>query len=134
MVGVLILTHGPLAEELLAAATTISGVESDNVHALSLAWDISAEEALEIVRAASERVATDEGLLILTDMYGGTPHNVARRLAVPGSLEVVTGVNLPMVLRLCCSDRRERELPGLAEWISAKGRSSIGRSGSEPSK
>lgn len=134
MVGVLILTHGPLADELLDAATTISGARSDNVHALSLAWDTSPDEALEIVRAASQRIATEQGVLILTDMYGGTPHNVARRLSQPGRVEVVTGVNLPMVVRLCCSDRRERQLPALAEWISAKGRASICRTEDESSK
>lgn len=127
MVGVLILTHGPLADELLAAATMINGGGNPNVQAVSLEWDTPPEEALAILRAACEQVDGEDGVLILTDMYGGTPHNVARQLASPGRVEVVTGVNLPMVLRLCCSDQRPRDLPSLAEWISAKGQRSITR-------
>lgn len=127
MVGVLILTHGPLADELLAAATTINGGRNPNVQAVSLEWDTPPEKALAILRTACERIDGEEGVLILTDMYGGTPHNVARQLASPGRVEVVTGVNLPMVLRLCCSDQRDRDLSSLAEWISAKGQSSITR-------
>lgn len=127
MVGVLILTHGPLAAEFLEAATTINGAEAVGVQALCLDWDIEPEQALEAVRRACEETAGEDGLLILTDVYGGTPHNVARQLADPGSIELVSGVNLPMVIRLCCRSD-ERPLGELVEWISSKGRASISHS------
>lgn len=128
MVGVLILTHGPLAEELLEAATTISGAAASGVAALCLDWDVEPEQALEQVRRAGEKIAGDDGLLILTDMFGGTPHNVARQLVAPGSVELLSGVNLPMVVRLCCASREELSLTELSDWIIDKGRNSICRS------
>lgn len=128
MVGVLILTHGPMAGELLEAATTIKGSAAEGVRALCLDWDAQPEVAAEALRQACDEAAGDDGLLILTDMFGGTPHNVARQLTVPGSVELVSGVNLPMVVRLCCRSREEGSLTELADWIIAKGQRSICRS------
>lgn len=125
MVGVLILTHGPLADELVAAAETINGQESCGVKSLCLDWDVEPEEALELVRRSCEEAAGEGGLLILTDLRGGTPYNVARRLVGDGSVALVSGVNLPMVVRLCCSRREKRPLAELADWITAKGKTSI---------
>ena len=127
MASVLILSHGPLADQLLQTASTINGEEAPDVAALSLSWDDGPEEALEKTRQACEKLDTTDGLLILTDMYGGTPHNIARQLAEPGRVEVVTGANLPMVLRLCCRSRDERSLGELTDWIMQKGHSSICR-------
>lgn len=130
MVEILILSHGGLAEELLRAAETINGTSS-GVKTLCLDWEDSLEEALDKTRRACHEMTGPEGLLILTDMFGGTPHNVARQLAEPGRIEVVTGANLPMVVRLCCRDRDDRPLAELAEWIGAKGRRSIRRATAE---
>ena len=66
-----------------------------------------------------------DGLLILTDIYGGTPNNVALTLRQPGRVEVVSGVNLPMVVRLGCGAESERSLEEIAEWIGSKARASI---------
>ncbi len=125
MVGVLILTHGPLANELLRAATTIRGSMPERVRALGLEWDLEPEVAFEQVRQASTDVAGEDGLLILTDINGSTPHRVARRLVDEGRVEVVSGVNLPMVVRLCCRIGDENDATELAEWIAGKGRTSI---------
>ena len=95
MVGVLILTHGPLADELLAAATTINGDLPTGVHALCLDWDVEPDEALIELREIASEAAGDEGLVILTDIHGGTPHRLARKLVSPGTVELVSGVNLP---------------------------------------
>lgn len=65
------------------------------------------------------------GLLILTDIYGGTPNNLALTLRQPGRVEVVSGVNLPMVVRLGCGNVSDRSLEELAEWIGGKARTSI---------
>ena len=131
MASVLILSHGPLAQELLTAASTINGEVADDVAALCLDWDDEPEEAMGKTRQACEGLGGNGGVLILTDMFGGTPHNIARRLAEPGRVEVVTGVNLPMVLRLCCRSRDERSLGDLTDWITDKGKTSICRTACE---
>src|ERR1700759_200546 len=76
MIGKLILTHGGLARELLAAAQVISG-RLAGIEALSLDWNDTFDEARAKVRAALERLDEGQGVLILTDMYGSTPTNVA---------------------------------------------------------
>ncbi|MDH3746459.1 MAG: PTS sugar transporter subunit IIA [Acidobacteriota bacterium] len=130
MFRVLVLTHGSLADELVSSARTIAG-EAPDVTALSLPWEDSLDEARAKVGAALEGLANGDGVLILTDMYGGTPFNVARGFAEPGQVEVVTGVNLPMVVRVTCKaasepfeDGRET-LSEVALWIQGKGQKSI---------
>lgn len=130
MIGTLILTHGGLARELLAAAREISG-ELEQFEAVSLEWGDSPDEARAKVRAAIARVDSGEGVLILADTFGGTPCNVALSVQDPGRVEVVSGVNLPMVMRLACQGNRQQTDPAeAARWLQAKGRDSI-RLGSE---
>lgn len=128
MVGVLILTHGGLARELLAAArTTISG-DLEEFEALALDWVDSLDEAERKVGDALGRLDKGDGVLVLTDVFGGTPSNVAMRFKATHKLEAVSGVNLPMVLRLGCLSANgggPQDLPDLAKWIRAKGQASI---------
>ena len=128
MVTTLIVTHGGLAQELLSAAETIVGpLKSFDI--VTLDWSDSFDEAHQKVLAVLDDLDTRQQVLILTDMYGGTPYNVAASLVEPGRVEVVTGVNLPMVVRLGCPDAREKGVSELAEWIQAKARTSICRAG-----
>lgn len=130
MIGTLILTHGGLARELLAAAREISG-ELEQFEAVSLEWGDSPDEARAKVRAAISRVDSGQGVLILADTFGGTPCNVALSVQDPGRVEVLSGVNLPMVMRLACQGNRQQTDPAeAARWLQAKGRDSI-RLGSE---
>ena len=129
MVKTLILTHGGLARELLDAARAIVGELPTEFRAVTLDWDDSFEVALEKTQRALERFNSSNGTLILTDMYGGTPYNVASSLRDPGNVEVVTGVNLPMVVRLGCPGASEMSLESLAVWIQTKARRSIRRAG-----
>jgi mannose PTS system EIIA component len=125
MIGKLILTHGGLARELLAAAQVIAGRLSA-FEALSLDWNDSFEEARLKVQAAVERLEEGEGVLILTDMYGGTPTNVAISFLAPGKVEVLTGVNLPMVLRVACQPAEEpTTLEETARWLQGKAQRSL---------
>lgn len=126
MVGILILTHGRMAEELLIAGKTIMG-ELKGFAALTLEWDDSLEIARTKVEAALSGLDEGDGVLILTDIFGGTPSNVAMKLMVPGTIEVVSGVNLPMVVRLACLSASSTEMPvkEMAVWIQEKGRASI---------
>ena len=94
--------------------------------ALSLEWEDGFETARGKLRAAVDALEIDgDGLLILTDIYGGTTTNVALTMREPGRVEVVSGVNLPMVVRLGCGNQADKSLQELAEWIREKARSSI---------
>ncbi|HEV2854218.1 MAG TPA: PTS sugar transporter subunit IIA [Thermoanaerobaculia bacterium] len=125
MIGKLILTHGGLARELLSAANVISG-RLNGFEALSLDWSDGFDEARGKVSAALTRLDTGEGVLILTDMYGGTPCNIAMTFFQAGKVEVLTGVNLPMVLRLACqAEADETSVTDLARALQAKGQKSV---------
>ncbi|MEZ5313067.1 MAG: PTS sugar transporter subunit IIA [Thermoanaerobaculia bacterium] len=126
MIHVLLVTHGGLAEELLAAARTISG-ELPGFRALTLDWKDGLEAARQ--RIAGEIAALPAGaeIIILTDMYGSTPTNAALDLAEAGRIEVISGVNLPMVVRLACSSAPGMPVTDVARWLEIKGRRSISR-------
>lgn len=129
MVGTLILTHGRLAHELLAAAQVIAG-ELPAFEALSLDWEDGHDVARAKILEALARVDRGEGAIILTDMYGGTPFNVAKQVTEPNRIELVCGVNLPMVLRLGCrtgSGCDQMAVGELATWLEGKGRQSVRR-------
>ncbi|MEZ5331301.1 MAG: PTS fructose transporter subunit IIA [Thermoanaerobaculia bacterium] len=123
---VLILTHGRLAQELLEAARVIVG-ELSAFHALSLDWTDGPEEAERKLSEAIEDLEDEGGVLVLTDIYGGTPFRAACTLHRPGRIEVVAGVNLPMVVRLACGSRPSQPVGELADWIVERGRSGISR-------
>jgi PTS system mannose-specific IIA component len=101
MIGKLLLTHGGLARELLAAADKISGRPS-GFEALSLDWSEGFDQARNRVAEVLDRLEQGQGVLILTDVYGGTPCNIAMTFYRPGKVEVLAGVNLPMILRMAC--------------------------------
>ncbi len=124
MVSVLIITQGHLADELVDAAARISGT-TEHLTALSLDWNDDVEVAVARIDAAVERLESPEGLLILTDIFGGTPYNLATRHFRPGRVEILAGVNLPIVVRLACMENATRKVGELAEWIAQKGRDSV---------
>jgi len=99
MIGGLIVTHGRLAIELLNAAEAIVG-EVENVAAVSIGWHDDVDMARAMVEKAIQRVDSGAGVLILTDMFGGTPTNIASTFLDESRIEIVTGVNLPMLIKL----------------------------------
>jgi PTS system mannose-specific IIA component len=101
-----IVTHGHLAAELLAAAEMIIGPIS-HITAVSIGWHDDVDAAREEVQRAMTRVSQGAGVLLMTDMFGGTPTNIASMFLEEGSVEVVTGVNLPMVIKLASQDTQE---------------------------
>jgi len=126
MIGILIVTHGGLANELVAAAKVIAGERADRtLRALSLDWRIGLAEARGRIASAVESLDAGEGVLILTGMFGDTPSRAAIELVRTGSVEVVSGVNLPMVVRLACSGTSGATLGDVARAIAEKGRKSI---------
>ena len=98
MIGVVVVTHGQLAIELVNAAETIVG-DLPTFTAVSIGWHEDVQDARDDIAAAIARVQGPDGVLIATDMFGGTP--VEPRHHVPGArkVEVVTGVNLPMLIK-----------------------------------
>ena len=99
MIGVVVVTHGQLATELVNAAETIVG-ELPQFAAVSIGWHEDTEDARGEIEQAIARVENGSGVLILTDMFGGTPSNLAMTFLAQGRVEVITGVNLPMLIKL----------------------------------
>lgn len=114
-VGVVVVTHGQLALELVNAAEAIVG-DMANAGAVSIGWHDDVDQAREEIGQAIERVATPAGVLVLTDMFGGTPSNLAVTFLAPGRVEVVTGVNLPMLLKLA-NLRNAGDLKSIARTV-----------------
>jgi PTS system mannose-specific IIA component len=99
MIGVVVVTHGQLAVELVHGAETIVG-DLPHVTAVSIGWHEDTQEARDEIARAIDRVQREHGVLIVTDMFGGTPANLAMTFLEVGKIEVVTGVNLPMLIKL----------------------------------
>lgn len=127
MIGGLIVTHGELADELLAVTKKIVG-EVDHIAAVSVGWHQNVEEARETIKKALGQVNRGRGVVILTDMFGGTPSNVALTFHDNDNCEIVTGANLPMVIKLA-SQKGKEDLQSLAEKIRDQGRSQISIAG-----
>jgi mannose PTS system EIIA component len=118
-----IVTHGHLAGELLAAAEMIIGPISF-ITAVSIGWHDDVDAARDEVQRAITRVSQGAGVLLLTDMFGGTPTNIASMFLEEGNVEVVTGVNLPMVIKLASHDGNV-SLVETARRVSELGRQGI---------
>jgi mannose PTS system EIIA component len=122
-VGVVVVTHGQLAAELVNAAEAIVG-DLSNITSVSIGWHDDVDVAREEIGAAVSRVATDLGALVLTDMFGGTPSNLAVTFLAPQRVEVVTGVNLPMLLKLA-NLREATDLREIARTVGEHGRGAV---------
>ena len=123
MIAGLVVTHGRLAIELLNAAEMIVG-ELHHMAAVSLGWHDDVDMAKSMIEKALERIKTPDGVLILTDMFGGTPTNLASTFLDTGKVEVVTGVNLPMLIKLAQMDPSQG-LTAAARLVREQGQSNI---------
>jgi PTS system mannose-specific IIA component len=127
MLGALVVTHGHLAQELVAAAEMIVG-EIAHIQAVSIGWHDDVNDAhMEIEKKIAE-VDSGLGVLIMTDMFGGTPSNIAFAFHEPGRIEVVTGVNLAMIIKVATQGEGE-SIESLARSVLEQGQSSIRRAG-----
>jgi PTS system mannose-specific IIA component len=124
LIGALIVTHGNLAHELLNAAHQIEA-DVTGIEAVSLGWNETVDEAREKIRAALERVGHDRDVIIFTDMFGGTPSNISLSFLEKGRVEIVTGVNLPMVVKFASVKQDAKDVATLAHLISEKGSKAI---------
>jgi PTS system mannose-specific IIA component len=124
MVGLVVATHGNLGAELLASAQMIIGPVR-NARAVSINQDSSMEDVRDALVAAIAEVGTDDsGVVIATDMLGGTPANVSMTFLEPQAVEVLTGVNLPMLLKFFNS-QENLGLDELARILKSYGQQSI---------
>ena len=121
--GVVVVTHGQLAIELLNAAEMIVG-DLPRFSAVSIGWHDDVNDARDEIAQAIERVKGDGGVLLLTDMFGGTPSNLGMTFLAPNVLEVITGVNLAMLIKLA-SLGGSRDLLAIAREMQDHGRNAI---------
>ena len=120
MIGIVVVTHGRLAEELVNAARTIVG-DIPSIGAVSIGWEDDTDAARDAIQRALAAVGPGPAL-ILTDMFGGTPTNVSLPF-LSSSVEIVTGVNLPMLIKLI--GLREGDLLGVARVVRDQGKGAI---------
>jgi mannose PTS system EIIA component len=124
VIGVVVVTHGQLATELLNAAEMIVG-DLPRFAAVSIGWHDEVGDAREDIAQAIERVRGDGGgILLLTDMFGGTPSNLAMTFIEANKIEVITGVNLPMLIKLA-GLAKSADLLAVARDMREHGRNAI---------
>ena len=123
MVGLVVATHGRLAEELLRTAEGIVG-RLEQCEAVAVGADTSMDDARARLAEAVKRVDAGQGVLVLTDMFGGTPANLALTF-LDEKVEVVTGVNLPMVMKLGTARAESLTVRAAAELVAAYGQKNI---------
>ena len=123
VIGVVVVTHGQLANELVNAAEMIVG-DLPQFTAVSIGWHDDVNDAREDIAQAIDRVRAEEGVLLLTDMFGGTPSNLGMTFLQKDKVEVITGVNLPMLIKLA-SLRRSSDLLAVAQEMRDHGRNAI---------
>ena len=123
MIGVVVVTHGQLATELVNAAETIVG-DLPTLTAVSIGWHDDVNDARDEIAQAIERVDGGNGVLVLTDMFGGTPSNLGLTFLEKDRIEVITGVNLPMLIKLAQLPQ-SKDLLAVARQMRDDGRNAI---------
>jgi len=123
VIGVVVVTHGQLATELVNAAEMIVG-DLPQFTAVSIGWHDDVNDAREEIVQAIERVRGAEGVLLLTDMFGGTPSNLGMTFLEKDRIEVITGVNLPMLIKLA-GLVQSQDLLAVAREMRDDGRNAI---------
>ena len=123
MIGLLIVTHSDLGKEFLNAAEFIVG-RLDAADAVSITQTADSEQIRKMIEEKVSILDKGEGVLILTDMFGGTPSNISLSFLKEEMVEVLTGVNLPMVIAIA-QNRAEMDLSKLAQVAQEAGKMSI---------
>ena len=123
MIGIVVITHGMLGYELIKAAELIKG-ELTDIISISVDATKGVEDLKKEITGAIKKADTGNGVLILTELSGGTPSNISLSFLKKGKIEVVTGVNLPMLLKI--SDfRKETKLDSFANCVKDYGKKNI---------
>lgn len=123
MIGAIIITHGKLAEVFISTAEAIAG-KMDNVRHISIDACDSAKCISDAISGAIKTMDKKDGIIIMTDMFGGTPSNIGLSFLEPGRIEILTGVNLPMLLKFA-GHRANKSIAELAALLKEHGQKSI---------
>ncbi len=123
MIGGIIVSHGKLAEELLNALTIILG-ETINIESISIGWYDDVEESKKKINESLKSVSQKNGVVIFTDMFGGTPSNLSFSFLKDNQVEIITGVNLPMLIKFA-SLQRSTNLREVARKVVEQGKKNI---------
>jgi PTS system mannose-specific IIA component len=123
MIGGIIVCHGKMGEELLNALTIILG-EAPNIEAISIGWYDDIEDSKRKISQSLKRVDQKNGVVIFSDMFGGTPSNISFGFLKTNQVEIVTGVNLPMLIKFV-SLQRSNSLGDVAKKVVEQGRRNI---------
>lgn len=124
MIGIVIVTHSQLGQALIEAAEFITGKKPDNMTAVSININENVDKLRKKIAEGIKAVDQHEGVLILTDMFGGTPSNLSYSFLEEGKIEVISGVNLPILIK-ADNTRDKEELAQLAANLEIYGRKSI---------
>jgi PTS system mannose-specific IIA component len=124
MIGILVVTHCRLGDALLEATEFILGERPDAVTAISIDINEDAQKLRNKIADKIKKLKSDEGILILTDMFGGTPSNLSYSFLEEGRIEVISGVNLPILIR-AVNVRKKQPLSELAANLEVYGKKSI---------
>lgn len=128
MVGVIIVSHGALAQELVNTAAMLVG-KGENVEFVGINPDDNPEEFYDKVVKAADRVDTGKGVVALVDIFGGTPNNTVYRASKTKNIRIVTGVNVPMIIYAVTERTDEMTQDELVEGLIRVGRSEISEFG-----
>jgi PTS system mannose-specific IIA component len=124
MIGILIVTHPKLGEALIDTAELILGNRPEAVRALSIDINENAEDLRRKITTSIKAVDGKQGVLIMTDMFGGTPSNLSYSLLEEGRIEVISGANLPLLIR-AVNYRAKKPLTALVQDLEIYGKKSI---------
>ncbi|MBE9545234.1 MAG: PTS fructose transporter subunit IIA [Proteobacteria bacterium] len=124
MIGIVIVTHSQLGDALIGAAEFIIGSRPGSIESVSIDLSENAEKLREKINRGIKKVMGQEGVIILTDMFGGTPSNLSYSFLEEGHIEVLSGVNLPILIQ-AVNTRKKMELNQLAANLEAFGKKSI---------
>lgn len=125
MIGIVIVTHGNLAEALIGASEFIIGSRPESIEPISIDLSQNAEKLRAKIAAGIKNVGGPEGVLILTDMFGGTPSNLSYSFLEEGRVEVLAGVNLPILIQADSLRDKDMNLGELAADLEVFGKKSI---------
>lgn len=124
MIGIVVATHDKLADALIETVEFIIGEKIESVVSVSINLTDNADDLREKISAKIKEVENDSGVLILTDMFGGTPSNLSYSFLEDGKVEVLSGVNLPILLK-AVSVRKKMELTECATHLLTFGKRSV---------
>lgn len=124
MIGIVIVTHSQLGAALIEAAEFVIGHRPEATVPVSINLNESADKLRGLIADAIKKVRQEKGVLVLTDMFGGTPSNLSYSFLEEGRIEVISGVNLPILIK-AINSRPEKSLADLATTLEAYGKRSI---------